>query len=70
MVSLSAKKLSGSAHELGSGRQHEPEALRDLGQRLREVAGERPPELVLVVVKHPVGAELPGEAGQPRAALP
>ena len=45
-------------HELGAGRHHSAELLRDRPQRLLEVARDRPPELVGVVVEDPVGAEL------------
>ena len=56
-------------HELSPWRDHHSEAFRDRRQRLLQIAVQRPPELVAVVVDHPVGAELMGPTANLRASL-
>ena len=61
--------VSRPGDEFGPGGHNEPVAVWNRGQGLLHVAGQGPPELVLVVVDHPVRPELvrqPGDAGAPR----
>ena len=58
---IGEEALAGPGDELGPRCHHHPKTLRDRAQGLLQVAGQRPPELVVVVVDHPVGSELEGK---------